>query len=104
MFGSASPDASRVDPVGPQTVNPAFGRVCHPRRTSLAIALLCAACGGSTDRPIFELLAPERTGVTFANTITASDSLNVLTDIYIYNGAGVGIGDIDNDGLPDFFF
>ncbi len=44
------------------------------------------------------------TGVTFANTITTNDSLNVQTDVYVYNGAGVGVGDIDNDGLPDIFF
>ena len=53
---------------------------------------------------VFTLLSAGQTGVTFANTITTSDSLNVQTDVYIYNGAGVGVGDIDNDGLPDIFF
>jgi hypothetical protein len=46
----------------------------------------------------------ERTGITFANTITTNDSVNVQTDVYVYNGAGVAVGDIDNDGLPDLFF
>src|SRR3989440_2033318 len=58
------------------------------------------AAGGP---PLFRLLSPAQTGVTFANTITTNDSLNVQTDEYVYNGAGVGIGDIDNDGLPDIF-
>lgn len=68
-------------------------------------ALIClGACTGERDRPQFRLLSPEQTGVTFANTITTSDSLNVQSDVYVYNGAGVGVGDIDNDGLPDIFF
>ena len=54
--------------------------------------------------PLFTLLSPQQTGITFANTITPTDSLDPLTDAYIYNGAGVGVGDIDNDGLPDIFF
>ncbi len=53
---------------------------------------------------MFRLLTPTQTGVTFANTITTDDSLNVQTDTYVYNGAGVAVGDIDNDGLPDLFF
>jgi hypothetical protein len=53
---------------------------------------------------VFKLLKADQTGITFANTITTNDSLNVQTDVYVYNGAGVAIGDIDNDGLPDIFF
>src|SRR2546421_1526733 len=64
------------------------------------------SCGrpSAGDRPLFRLLSPAQTGVTFANTIATPDSVNVQTDVYLYNGGGVGVGDIDNDGLPDIFF
>jgi len=73
--------------------------------SALLFVVLClSGCTGEGDRPVFKLLSPEDTGVSFANTITTSDSLNVQTDPYVYNGAGVAVGDIDNDGLPDIFF
>jgi hypothetical protein len=52
----------------------------------------------------FERLIASQTGIDFANTITESDSLNVLEFEYIYNGGGVGVGDFNGDGLQDIFF
>ncbi|PYO99131.1 MAG: hypothetical protein DMD60_02410 [Gemmatimonadetes bacterium] len=73
-------------------------------RSALFISLLLLAeCRPEAERPVFKLLTPAQTGVTFANTITTTDSLNAQTDPYVYNGGGVAIGDIDNDGLPDIF-
>src|SRR5881394_2117196 len=77
----------------------------HLGTLTLLIPLLLAGCRTREgDRAIFRLLSPGETGISFANTITTSDSLNAVTDAYIYNGSGVGVGDIDNDGLPDIFF
>ena len=70
----------------------------------VAIALGCGKSAETTTQPLFKQLAPKATGITFANTIPTSDSINVLTNVYLYNGGGVGVGDIDNDGLPDVFF
>jgi hypothetical protein len=67
--------------------------------------LYVAGCGSENHAaPLFELLTPDQTGVTFANVISTNDSENVQMDSFIYNGGGVAIGDIDNDGLRDIFF
>src|SRR5216117_2786506 len=74
-------------------------------RCSIGMLLLAmASCGRESTPPRFTLLSPAQTGVTFANTITTNDSFNIQSNVYIYNGAGVAAGDIDNDGLPDLFF
>ena len=63
----------------------------------LFLILGCAPKG----HPLFQLLPPSETGVTFANTITPDDTENLQSDYFIYNGGGVAVGDINNDGLPD---
>ena len=44
------------------------------------------------------------TGIQFTNQIIENDSLNFFNYQYIYNGAGVAVGDLDNDGWDDIFF
>lgn len=54
--------------------------------------------------PLFELLNSKHTNIEFENKISSSDTLNVLNFEYIFDGGGVGIGDINNDGLEDIYF
>src|SRR6266478_5875382 len=71
-------------------------RLGYKHLVAICIALLpLSACSHETHPPLFKRLTPGRTGVTFANTITTTDSENVQTDVYVYNGAGVAVGDID---------
>ncbi len=55
-------------------------------------------------KPLFTLLSPDSTHVTFANTLNEGLNTNVLMYEYFYNGAGVAIGDLNQDGLQDIYF
>ncbi|MBZ9786347.1 VCBS repeat-containing protein [Psychroflexus sp. CAK57W] len=53
---------------------------------------------------VFKNASSERTNISFVNQITETQDVNILDYMYFYNGGGVAIGDINNDGLPDIFF
>ncbi len=52
----------------------------------------------------FKALDSEFTGVTFNNELKSNNDLNIIEYLYYYNGGGVALGDINNDGLDDIFF
>lgn len=54
--------------------------------------------------PVFKKVPSEHSGVTFNNVLEETFDNFFDYFAYVYNGAGVGIGDINNDGLSDIFF
>jgi len=54
--------------------------------------------------PLFTKLSSEETGVDFINEVEDQKRFNIFKYRNFYNGGGVAIGDINNDGLPDIFF
>src|SRR4051812_40444407 len=65
------------------------------------------ACSISKDKQqqtLFALLPSDSTNVTFSNQITEDENVNPLQYENSYNGGGVAIGDVNNDGLDDVFF
>src|SRR5437868_973776 len=69
----------------------------------LFVIIVFAGCRNDTSH-LFTLLDKNSTGINFTNTLFEDGPLNVANYIYFYNGGGVAIGDINNDGLPDIFF
>ncbi len=76
--------------------------------SSLFYTCCCLLLGLSSckqeSKTLFQLLPSDKTGIDFANTIQETDSFNILTYEYIYNGGGVAVADFNNDGLQDVFF
>ena len=54
--------------------------------------------------PLFRQILSTESGVAFQNDLTEDYDYNILNFEYLYNGGGVAIGDINNDGWPDLYF
>jgi hypothetical protein len=68
------------------------------------MALLPRCSSRPAEPALFEVLDHKQTGLNFTNQLGASGQFNLFTYMYFYNGAGVGAGDFNNDGLIDLFF
>jgi enediyne biosynthesis protein E4 len=70
----------------------------------LAVCISCKQNIFDNEVKVFESIAPELSGIDFANMLEYDQQLNAYTYRNFYNGAGVALGDINNDGLLDIYF
>ncbi|SNR56057.1 VCBS repeat-containing protein [Lutibacter flavus] len=77
------------------------------------IFLLIVGCSKKQDKTNEEVSSGENaafsnvdsgvSGIDFSNDLVSSGTLNIIEYLYYYNGGGVAIGDVNNDGLDDIY-
>src|SRR5258706_3120869 len=78
-------------------------RICYTLANVCILLLLFNGCN-KKNKTVFTLLDSKATGIHFKNISVENEQINILTYEYLYNGGGVAVGDINNDGLKDIYF
>ena len=83
-------------------------RSCNLFILFIAFLSLLIGCKQKTEEvvrdPLFQLMPSSQTGIDFVNKVADTKEFNVFKYRNFYNGGGVAIGDVNNDGRPDIFF
>src|ERR1035437_8074725 len=82
--------------------NMLFGK-CYYLVFLLLILSGCHKKEAAKEKTLFELLGSDITHIDFVNQLSYNNDFNIFTYRNFYNGGGLAIGDINNDGLPDIF-
>ncbi len=69
-----------------------------------SIALLIACTDREHKQELFVLMPADSTGIDFHNKLSHTAEFNTYTYRNFYNGGGVGVGDLNGDGLVEIFF
>jgi enediyne biosynthesis protein E4 len=85
------------------------------RIATIVIILLVSACKNGpqktsvselipVEKPLFKWISPDSSSIAFRNDVKETKDFNYFKYSYMYNGGGVAVGDLNNDGLTDVYF
>jgi enediyne biosynthesis protein E4 len=78
------------------------------RATILTLIIIISSCkskeGKNEHDLLFQSIDPLTSGISFSNDLYEDENFNIIEYLYFYNGGGVAVGDINNDGLIDIYF
>ncbi len=76
------------------------------RHIGICILILAffTSCENQESTTLFKLVPSDQSGILFVNELKDTPQFNILRYLYYYNGAGVAVGDFNNDQLEDLYF
>lgn len=81
------------------------------RLKGLLFIIVCAflhvslsVLGQNAEKKLFTRVLSSESGIDFSNLIPENDFMNIISHPNHWNGGGVAIGDLNNDGLPEVYF
>lgn len=70
---------------------------------SLVILTIISCEEKTNNKTLFTVVNSKSSGLDFKNQLYEDDSINIIDNEFVYNGAGVALGDLNGDDLPDIF-
>lgn len=81
-----------------------FSAMKYSKLCAIILAIIYLSSCASEQDTLFQKLSSSASGVDFRNALRHSEDFNIMKYSYYYNGAGLGVGDFNNDGLQDLVF